>query len=115
MKKAYTLSLIAIAIVFQYCATKQIASKPALVSKVTYVSDVEPLLVKNCSPCHFPPTGKKEPLNTYLAVKTEIDEILESIKKNPGEKGFMPVKHDKLSDSTIAVFDMWKAGGLLER
>ncbi|MBC8052518.1 MAG: hypothetical protein H7Y13_05600 [Sphingobacteriaceae bacterium] len=116
MKKIYVLLIIASAVIFQYCATTQKASnKSVAVPKVTYVADVQPLLVNNCSPCHFPPKGNKEPLDTYLTAKNEIDETIERIKRNPGEKGFMPAKHPKLSDSTINVFVRWKADGLLEK
>ena len=41
--------------------------------------------------------------------------FLKSIQLNPGEKGFMPFKHPKLSDSTINVFVKWKEDGLLEK
>jgi len=116
MKKIYVLAIVALAILFQYCATTKTAPvKPVAVSKVTYVSNVQPVLIKNCSPCHFPPQGTKKALNTYLAAKGEIDDIIEAIKKNPGERGFMPSKHAKLSDSTINVFVQWKNDGLLEK
>lgn len=48
------------------------------------------------------------------AASSEIDEILTRIQKNPGEKGFMPFKHTKLADSTIAVFVKWKEAGMPE-
>ena len=115
MRKVYVLLIIASAIIFQFCATTQkTTSKKAMATKVTYASSIQPLLVKNCSPCHFPPEGNKEPLNTYMTAKNEIDDIIERIKRNPGEKGFMPARHPKLSDSTINVFVQWKAEGLQE-
>jgi hypothetical protein len=62
----------------------------------------------------MPPQGNKKPLTSYDAVKSNIDDILERIKKNPTDKGFMPFKHPKLSDSTIQVFVAWKNEGLSE-
>jgi mono/diheme cytochrome c family protein len=115
MKKLLTVTVICAAILFQYCATSQKPGKAAAAPKITYVQHIEPILIQNCSPCHFPPKGNKEPLNTYAAAKAEIDEILESIRKNPGEKGFMPARHAKLPDSTINAFAKWKADGLLEK
>lgn len=79
------------------------------------MSHIQPLMVANCSPCHMPPKGNKTPYNTYAAVKTDIDDILARIQKNPNEKGFMPMRHPKLSDSTISVFAKWKADDLLEK
>ncbi len=71
--------------------------------------------MNSCSPCHIPPEGKKKSYNNYAAVKADIDAILTSIQKNPNEKGFMPMRHPKLSDSTINVFVQWKNNGLAER
>jgi hypothetical protein len=42
--------------------------------------------------------GKAKPLDTYAAVKANIDTILARIQKKPNEKGFMPVRRPKLSD-----------------
>jgi hypothetical protein len=100
------------ALSLQFCST----SKKTAASKahVTYIGNVAPLVQLNCSPCHFPPKGNKKPYDTYTAVKSDIDTILVRIQKNPNEKGFMPMRHPKLSDSTIAVFQQWKADGLSE-
>jgi hypothetical protein len=54
-------------------------------------------------------------LNTYTAVSSSIDDIVTRIQLHPGEKGFMPFKRARLSDSTINVFKQWKADGLLEK
>ena len=83
--------------------------------KLTYLANVQPLMMTNCTPCHFPPRGNKKPYDTYTATMGDIDPILERIQKNPGDKGFMPFKHAKLSDSTINVFVQWKKDGLLEK
>jgi len=113
MKKLTTVLLIAGITVFQFCSTTKKAQKEA--ATVTYLSDVQPLIQNNCAPCHIPPGGKVTALNTYATAKSEIDEIIERIQKNPGDKGFMPLKHPKLSDSTIQVFVKWKNDGLLEK
>lgn len=115
MRKLYILLFIGATFMLQLCTTKKKAQTTATAAKVTYMADIQPLVIKHCSPCHIPPQGKKEPLNTYTAMKAEIDDVIESIKKNPGEHGFMPARRAKLSDSTIAVFENWKKGGLLEQ
>ena len=114
MKKLSVILLVVTAITFQYCSSTRKAAK-AGEPKLTYTANIQPLMVANCSPCHFPPKGNKKAYDNYLAVKTDIDSILSRIQKNPNEKGFMPFKHPKLSDSTINVFVQWKKDGLLEK
>jgi hypothetical protein len=110
-----SLSLLALIVfILPFCTSSKKSSKNK-VAKVTYMSHIQPLMVANCSPCHMPPKGNKTPYNTYAAVKTDIDDILARIQKNPNEKGFMPMRHPKLSDSTISVFAKWKADDLLEK
>ena len=116
MRKVYALLFIASAILFQFCATKKKAA-PAIAKtppKVTYTANVQGILTTSCTPCHFPPQGNKEPLNTYAAVKTNIDEIIRRTNLAPTERGFMPQRHPKLADSVLQVFAKWKADGLLE-
>lgn len=80
---------------------------------VTYEANVQKLVVANCSPCHIPASGgNKLALDTYEGVSKNIDDIINRIEKNPTDRGFMPFKHAKLSDSTINVFKQWKADGL---
>ena len=109
MKKLSLLFLIAVVIALPFCKTSK---KAASGSTVTYEANIQPLIMANCSPCHFPPKGNKKPLDNYDGVKEEIADILERVRKTPGDKGFMPFKHDKLSDSTINVFVQWKNGGM---
>jgi len=81
-----------------------------------YAGNVETVLMSKCSPCHFPPGGNKLPLNTYAAVKANIDEIIRRIELNPTDRGFMPFKKtEKLDEATINVFKQWKADGMIEK
>lgn len=114
MKKFSILLLIAVAAsVFQFCSfSKKAAREP---QKITYVGNVQSIVQATCAPCHFPPKGNKKPLDTYAAVKEDIDDIIVRIKKNPDERGFMPMRHPKLSDSTINIFVQWQKDGLLEK
>jgi mono/diheme cytochrome c family protein len=114
MKRTIIFLALYIAItVFQFCTSSRKAAKEA--DKITYVRNVQSLVQTNCAPCHFPPQGNKKPLNSYAALSQSIDEVIVRIQKNPGEKGFMPFKHPKLSDSSINVFVQWQKDGLLER
>lgn len=98
---------------FSYCSSSKKAANTAV---VTYDASVISVITEKCSPCHIPEKGGRvKPLNTYDAVRADIDDIIRRISLNPGDNGFMPFKHDKLSDSTIAVFKQWKEDGLREK
>lgn len=113
MRKMYVLLLLLTALAFEFCtSSKKVQTVP--VSKVSYHANVQPVIAGNCAPCHFPEKGNKKPYHTYTAVKSDIDEILVRVQKNPGEKGFMPARHPKLADSTIQMLAQWKKDGLSE-
>ena len=113
MKRIFIVALSVGIVTFQFCSPSKKATKEPV--KMNFESNVSPVISANCSPCHVPPNGKSGILTTYDAAKNHIDEIITRIQKNPGEKGFMPFKHNKLPDSTIQVFVKWKNDGLLEK
>src|SRR5688572_18749735 len=110
MKKFIVLFLLTTPLLLQFCSTSKNAAK----SNITYAAHVQPLMEANCTPCHFPPKGNKKPYNTYLLVKNDIDSIIGRVNRHPTEKGFMPFKRAKLSDSTINILVQWKKDGLRE-
>lgn len=116
MKRYYVpILLIATAIVFSYCSSSKKASK-ASAAKMVYDHDVQALLSQHCTPCHIPEKGgNKKAYDNYANVKADIDDIIHRISLNPGDRGFMPMKGPKLSDSTINVFKQWKTDGMLEK
>lgn len=114
--KKLLLSVTMIAAVFFlsncHSAKKSMAMTPP---KMTYSFNLQPVIVANCSPCHIPAKGgNKKAYDNYPNVKSDIDEILRRIQLNPADRGFMPFKHPKLSDSTIAIFKAWKTDGTIE-
>jgi hypothetical protein len=116
MKKYFILGLTCVlAFVLSNCSsTRKTAAVEA--PKSTYESNMMAVLTNNCSPCHFPAKGgNKRAYDNYGNVKSDIDEIIRRIEMQPGDRGFMPFKHPRLSDSTINVFKQWKADGMLER
>ena len=117
MKKIYVIGCIFLGVSFQYCssAKKSTGADPKGNVKLTYVSNVQPLISTHCSPCHIPPKGSKLALDNYAAARENIADVIHRINLNPGERGFMPFKHDKLNDSLINVFVKWKSDGLLEK
>lgn len=105
--------LILTTLLFSYCNSSKKASKTMV--KAHYTNSIQTLIVANCSPCHIPAKGgNKKPLDTYESAKANIDDIIRRIELNPTDRGFMPSRKPKLSDSTIAAFKQWKADGLLE-
>jgi len=81
-------------------------------SAVSYAVNMKSIVADHCSPCHIPAKGgNKKALDNYDGLKSSIDDAIRRIELNPGDKGFMPAMHPKLSDSTIAVFKQWRDAG----
>jgi hypothetical protein len=120
MKKFYVASVIAtIVILFSYCHTSKKATAAPVAAapgKITYEGNVKLLIAGSCTPCHIPANGgMKKAFDNYEAVKSNVDDMIHRVGLNPGERGFMPSKKPKLSDSSIAVIKQWKEDGLMEK
>ena len=114
MKKLSVLLLLMAPFALQFCSSSKHGIKTSQ-PQLTYTTNVQPLIVANCSPCHIPAKGGRvKALDTYAAATANIDDIINRIQRTPDQKGFMPNKHPKLSDSTINVFVQWKSNGLRE-
>lgn len=114
MKKFFlVISIVSAIVLFSNCgSSKKLTAAP----KATYANEVTTVIMNNCTPCHIPAKGgNKKAYDNYTNVKSDIDEIIRRISLNPTDRGFMPFKHAKLPDSTIAVFTKWKADGLIEK
>lgn len=111
MKTRLILLALAFAWILQFCTGTKKVAESAVVPAVTYVKDIAPIMQARCTPCHFPEQGKKKFLDTYGAVKTNIDDILARVQLPVTDEDFMPYKSKKepLSDSLIMVFKQWKA------
>ena len=112
MKRFSLVALIFSAVtVFSYCSSSKKAA--AKVPLLTYEANIQPIITEKCSPCHIPAKGgNKLALDNFEAVKVNIDPVIDRISREPHEKGFMPMRKPKLSDSTINVIKQWKADGL---
>ena len=97
-----------------YCGSSKktaAAAKPV----VAYSSEIASIMEAQCAPCHFPAKkGNKKPLDTYAAVKENIDEILVRIQLDSTDKKVMPKMKPHLDAATIATIKNWKESGMVE-
>jgi hypothetical protein len=120
MKKTFVLFFVLIAIfLFTYCGPSKkaiVAAPPPVVKlKLSYDAKIAPILMANCSPCHFPANGgEKTPLDSYASASDLVDNILRRIQMNPTDRGFMPLRKPKMADSSIAAIKQWKDDGLMK-
>lgn len=120
MKKYLTIGIVIASVtIFSNCHSTKKAqgstTTEAVKPKVTYETDVQNLVSAKCSPCHFPSKGgNKKPFDSYDAVHANIDSMISRIELMPGQKGFMPFKNAKLSDSVINVFKEWRSQGAIK-
>lgn len=114
MKKYLVLApAVVLVLILSNChsSKKATASAPP---KLTYDANVKTAITSYCSPCHIAGKGNKKSYDNFENAKADIDDIIRRIELNPTDRGFMPFKHPKLSDSTIAVFKKWKEDGTLQ-
>ena len=111
--KLTLLLIIGAAFILQNCKSSQASQT---VAKVSYDADLKPLMVRSCTPCHFPEQGKKEMLDTYDATRVNIKDIIARMEMDPSEKGYMPFKSKKEAMSTEEVqkFKDWMAQGFAD-
>ncbi|HMU09929.1 MAG TPA: cytochrome c [Ferruginibacter sp.] len=119
MKHLFAAAILVTLIVFVSCSKKTnptASTTEAPKPKVTsYTAEVLPLLQAKCSPCHFPSKGgNKANFETFASASKSGAAMLERIQKNPGERGFMPMRNPKLSDAEIATVKKWIDGGMVE-
>ncbi len=108
---------------FQYCSSSKkaatspdatVAAKPA--ATTSFSKDIMPIMQAHCTPCHFPPDGKKEALNTYAAVKGHIGDVIARVKMPSTDSKFMPFRNKKpaLSEAQIALLETWQKENMPE-
>lgn len=98
---------------FSSCTKEEAAPQ---VAKITYVTDIKPIIVANCTPCHLSGGGNPNKWDDYLQAKNKIASILDRIQREPGTAGAMPNgAKTKLSTETINKFKQWVTDGTLEK
>ena len=95
--------------ILSQCSSSRNTAKAA--PALSFEKDILPMFRTSCAPCHFPPDGRKEPLNNYDAVKKNITEVLIRVKLPASDNKYMPFKSKKpaLSDSLVRVLEQWQA------
>ncbi len=120
MKKFFLLMVLPAFLILQFCSPSKKTTQTSNTSEpaqptgpmMTFEAGVMPLISTKCTPCH---TSGDKAFTIYTNAKEEIDDIISRVQRNPGEKGFMPHKRDKLSEAEINTFIQWKQSGLSEK
>lgn len=115
-KIIFSLALVSLLVISQSFKTEKSAYQNPVQNPVSYVNDVAPIIKASCTPCHFPPGGRKEALDTYDALKNNIAEVLVRIKLPHDNRKFMPKGKDAIivNDSLIKVLETWLAQNMPE-
>lgn len=119
MKKLLLVCVVIIsAIALTQCSSSKKATSGTSASSkqsITYTNNIQSVVTAQCGQCHYPARGgRAKALDTYEAVKNTADDIIRRIEMQPDQRGFMPMKHPRLSDSTINMFKEWRDGGLMQ-
>ena len=116
MKLCFTIVASSIVLINCNSAKKTTETYVPVEKKVSYNTDIKPIIENSCTPCHFPPKGKKEPLENYTHVKEHISNIITRVKLTKDDRRFMPPKNKKpaLNDSLIAVLVKWQKQNMPE-
>lgn len=108
MKKYIILILIAVIVVVA-CSRKSTPAVP--VPKITYKTNLIPILQSSCSPCHFPSQGGRvASFASYDAAKIHIGQMIARVQLDSANPKFMPFKHKRPS-LTVAQIDTLKRWG----
>lgn len=115
MSKSSILAAMGVVFIILSCSQKNLPQKAEAktVPVTSYAGTVKELIMAKCSPCHVA-GGNKTPLDNHESARKLADDIIRRVELNPGERGYMPMKKEKLSAEEIAVFKKWKEEGLGE-
>ena len=118
MKKLkLTLFVLPFALVLMNCnSAKKGTEYTAVEKKISYKTDIQPIISTSCIPCHIPPQGRKEPLENYDHVKANIGAILERTQLPQDNRKFMPPVNKKppLTTDQVALLVKWQKQGMAE-
>lgn len=118
MKKIQLIALIIpLSVLMVNCSSaKKGKSDYVEAKKISYTTDVKPIIANSCTPCHMPPQGRKEPFENYAQVKEHIAAIIARVKLPKEDRKFMPPMNKKpaLTDDQVAVLVKWQQQNMPE-
>lgn len=98
---------------FQFCSStkKTSVDTKRKESTVSYTTDLKPLILRSCSPCHFPDKGRVKFLDTYSSIRNNIGEIMLRVQLPAHDEKYMPYQSKKqgLSADEIGLIKTWVA------
>lgn len=110
------LCLFIIATLFQNCSSTKTASSKQDTSEVqvSYETDIKPIMLAKCTPCHFPENGRKKMLDTYTATSTNIKTILHRVQLPVDDTQYMPFKskREAVTSDEIELLETWMDQGM---
>jgi hypothetical protein len=81
--------------------------------KTSFDTQIKPILVAKCAPCHLKDGGSPRLYDNYDVVKADVDKIISRIEKDVKDPLFMPLGATaKLPQAEIDLIKKWKADGL---
>jgi len=96
-------------------AKKETVQPADNVPKVSYTSNIRPLIESKCTPCHIPARGGfKTSFDNYAAAKSYINDMITRVQLSSTDPKYMPFKKPPLSKTDIDVLKNWQKGGLIE-
>ncbi|HTG67014.1 MAG TPA: hypothetical protein VL859_11640 [Flavobacterium sp.] len=118
MKRIQLIALIApLAVLMVNCSSARKGNSGYTeVKKISYTTDVKPIIANSCTPCHMPPQGRKEPFENYAQVKEHIAAIIARVKLPQDDRKFMPPMNKKpaLTNDQVAVLEKWQQQNMPE-
>lgn len=94
-------------------ATSTPSPSPAA-GTLSYEKDIRPLMLKSCTPCHFPQYGHKKMLNTHEATKDNIKEIVTRVMLPSSDEKSMPFqgKRPRWTTDELKLVTDWIGQGM---
>lgn len=115
MKKNNVVFILLVLVGFGACSKKSNPAKAEVEKKTSYNVEIVKLIQARCAPCHLPSKGGfKANFENYASAVKYADAMIKRIELNPGDKGFMPFKGEKLAEAEIVLFKKWVDGGMAE-
>jgi len=118
LKSLSFILLFSVILSLQFCKSTNVSTKPYNDVKgeplISYNTTISPIMTQKCTPCHYPERGKKKLLDTYVATKNNIEDILVRVQLPENHEDFMPykLKREPLTETEIELMKKWMSTGM---